>query len=92
MIHPSEFNGLTPEQVRLTLARIASNVDLACDICRQECANHGLSEAANTFASLATLLEGVGVLADMPNTSPVVGGVAEWMLGPNFGATPGGRV
>ena len=91
MSHPALFNGLTPEQVRLVLAQIASTVDLACDICRQECENHGISEATTTFAALATLLEGVGVLADMPNSSPVVGGIAEWMLGPNFGPTHGGR-
>lgn len=82
------FNGYTPEQVVRILEQIASTINLACDICRVEADRAGTSDVALTLHALDTMLCGVGALADCPTGGGVVGGFADWMMGPLFHPKP----
>ena len=82
-----KFNGLTDDQVCLILEKIASQLDVAASICR----NEGLRlEETNdttslyTFYALDAMLCGMGALADMASGAGVVGDVPTWFCGPNF--------
>ena len=82
---------LTPEQLRAVLERVASALDLACNVCRSEALRHGDHESALSFHVLDHMLTGAGALADMAAGSGVVGNVYDWMCGPLFYDTPAPR-
>ena len=82
-----KFNGLTDDQVLSILEKIASQLDVAASICR----NEGLrlqetQELTSMYAfyALDSMLTGMGALADMASGAGVVGDVPTWFCGPNF--------
>lgn len=85
-----KFAGLTDDQVKMALERIASTLDMACAICRNEAARAGAllrddgSYLAHAFYSLESMLCSMGALADMASGSGVVGDVPTWLCGPLF--------
>lgn len=79
-----QFNGLTPEQVSRLLEQIATTVNLACDICRNEADRFSDHQSSYTLHALETMLCGVGALADLPGGGGVVGDFPAWLCGPLF--------
>lgn len=80
----SKFAGLTDEQVKIVLEQIASAIDLACSICRNESAQSDGVDQRHVFDSLALMLSGVGALADMASGEGVIGDLPAWLCGPLF--------
>ncbi len=79
-----KFNGLSDDQVLSLFERVATNVNLLSSICREKAEEHGSDDVALTFHALDTMLCSIGALADLPSNGNVVGGFADWMLGPIF--------
>lgn len=79
-----KFAGLTDKQRLLVLEKVASTIDLACDICRSEAIRHGDHDAVLAFHALEHMLTGAGALADMASGSDVIGDIYDWQCGPNF--------
>ena len=79
-----KFNGLTDDQVRLILEKIASELDLAASICRNEAQKRTDHDSVFAFHSLDTMLCSMGALADMASGEGVVGDAPTWFCGPNF--------
>lgn len=78
------FAGLTDAQVLGVFNQIASTVNLMASICRDKAEEVGTHDSANIFHALATMLCGVGALADIPGGGHCVGDFTDWMLGPLF--------
>jgi len=83
-IENEKFAGLTDAQVERILEQVATVLNLACDICKNEAERHSGHESAYTFHALDYILSGVGALADMPIRGGVVGDFGAWMMGPYF--------
>lgn len=79
-----KFAGLTEDQVLQLCGQIASTANLMADICRDKAEEHGSQPVSTTFHALATMLCGIGALADMPSGGNCVGTFADWMVGPLF--------
>jgi hypothetical protein len=79
-----KFSGLTDDQVCRVLSQIASQADMMANMCRMEADRAGEHDAAITFHALDTMLCSLGALADMPIGGNVLGGFADWMVGPLF--------
>ncbi len=79
-----KFAGLTDEQVRAVLEKIASQLDLAAAICREDAQRYADHDCVYTFHSLDAMLCGMGALADMASGAGVLGDVYTWFCGPNF--------
>ncbi len=78
------FAGLTDQQVRLILEKIASDADLAGAVCRNEALRCNDQATSHIFYVVDSMLRGIGALADMASGSGVVGDVPVWFCGPNF--------
>lgn len=79
-----KFAGLSDDQVKTVLEKIASQLDLAAAICRNEAQQYADHDCAYSFHALETMLCGMGALADMASGAGVVGDVPTWFCGPNF--------
>ena len=79
-----DFAGLSVEQVKLLLETIATNVNTMTQICDHQAHIQDSNELGNVFRGLSMMLSGVGALADRPLGGECVGGLGDWLIGPNF--------
>lgn len=85
-----KFSGMTDDQVKMVLEKIASTLDVARAICLNEAARAcetiraDGSDLSHVFYALDSMLSCMGALADMASGSGVVGDMPTWFCGPLF--------